>query len=82
MQVLPKPDYEAFISAIKSNCEKLGLIAVDTFITKVLELYEMIVVRHGLMLVGFSFGAKTSMYRVLAGVLTDLSTNGLETKTR
>nr|AML30857.1 axonemal inner arm dynein heavy chain 1 [Marsilea vestita] len=80
--VLPKPDYEAFITAIKSNCEKMGLIAVDTFITKVLELYEMIVVRHGLMLVGHSFGAKTSMYKVLAAVLTDLYEKKLEMRTK
>ncbi|KAH7442335.1 hypothetical protein KP509_03G083100 [Ceratopteris richardii] len=80
--VLPKPDYDAFIEAIKENSLKMKLIPVETFITKVLELYEMIVVRHGLMLVGHSFGAKTSMYRVLAASLTDLSQKGLELQTR
>jgi dynein heavy chain len=33
------------------------------FIDKAHQLYEMILVRHGLMLVGYSYGAKTSIYR-------------------
>jgi hypothetical protein len=37
----------------------------------------MIVVRHGLMLVGTSFGMKTSAWRVLAAALTDLHKRGL-----
>lgn len=34
----------------------------------------MIVIRHGLMLVGLSFGMKTSAIRVLAAALTQMST--------
>jgi dynein heavy chain len=30
---------------------------------KAQQLYEMILVRHGLMIVGYSYGAKTSIYR-------------------
>jgi dynein heavy chain len=37
---------------------------------KAIQLYEMIVVRHGLMLVGQSYGMKTSVYRTLAAALT------------
>ena len=37
-----------------------------------LQLYEMIVVRHGLMVVGYSFGSKSSMWRVLTDALSDL----------
>lgn len=57
---------------------------MEALYRKTLELYEMIVVRHGLMIVGHSFGAKTSMYRILAGALTDLHAKGLmnEQKTR
>ena len=51
---------------------RYNLQPLDAFIVKVIQLYEMIVVRHGLMLVGQSFGMKTAAYRVLADALTDL----------
>ena len=54
------------------NCEKMNLQPTEPFLTKVIQLYEMIVVRHGLMIVGESFGAKTCMYKVLQGALTDM----------
>eukprot|EP00798_Chlamydomonas_sp_ICE-L_P008519 gene8518-4817_t len=40
-------------------------------------LYEMILVRHGLMLVGYSYGAKTCIYKALAASLGDLEEQGL-----
>lgn len=46
------------------------------FIEKAHQLYEMILVRHGLMLVGYSFGAKTSIYKSLAGALARLEEEG------
>jgi dynein heavy chain len=36
----------------------------------------MILVRHGLMLVGYSYGAKTECYRVLAAALGDMKAGG------
>lgn len=55
----------------------MNLMATEVFMRKVMELYEMIVVRHGLMLVGFSFGAKSCMYKVLAASLGDLCAQNL-----
>ena len=43
---------------------------------QVLELYEMILVRHGLMVVGMPYSAKTCSYRVLAGALTRMAEGG------
>jgi len=48
---------------------------------QIYQLYEMILVRHGLMLVGFSYGAKTEAYRILGMSLTDMKEQGLEEKT-
>ncbi len=53
------------------------LQATPVFMDKAHQLYEMILVRHGLMLVGLSYGAKTCLYRCLAGALALLETQGL-----
>jgi len=51
-------------------CCRNGLQPLESFLIKAIQLYEMIVVRHGLMLVGASYGMKTATYRILAAALT------------
>eukprot|EP00899_Mesostigma_viride_P020786 jgi/Mesvir1/28709/Mv19680-RA.1 len=80
--VLPTPDYVNLDRAMRANCAKLNLQPTEYFLTKVIQLYEMIVVRHGLMLVGLPFSGKTSSYKVLAGALTDLHEAGLNNEER
>ena len=75
--VLPKPDYQVFLEAIDSNIKKLNLQSVPWFIEKIIQVYEMMLVRHGFMIVGPFMGGKSSCYKVLAGALADLETAGL-----
>ncbi|KAL2653371.1 hypothetical protein R1flu_021499 [Riccia fluitans] len=71
---LPPPDYGMMEKHVRLNCEKMNLQPTPVFLEKIFQLYEMILVRHGLMLVGYSYGAKTECYRVLAAALTDMKT--------
>lgn len=43
---------------------------------QITQLYEMIIVRHGLMLVGAPFSGKSVGLKLLAGALTDLNAEG------
>lgn len=55
----------------------MNLQEEEYFINKVIQLYEMIIVRHGLMVVGLPYAGKTSAIKVLAGALTELNEKGL-----
>ena len=74
--VLPTPEYVNLIAAMKNQIAHLNLQAGDYFIEKVIQLYEMIIVRHGLMIVGLPFSGKTSALKVLAQSLTELHDKG------
>eukprot|EP00055_Hartaetosiga_balthica_P017752 m.122337 g.122337 ORF g.122337 m.122337 type:complete len:4010 (-) comp9395_c0_seq2:1066-13095(-) len=67
---LPKADYSELFHAADIVCEKDNLQATEAFREKLAQMYEMMIVRHGFMLVGEPFAAKTAVLKVLAESLT------------
>ncbi len=72
----PPIDYGALFSVLKVCTRRLGLQPVPFFMNKCIQLYEMIVIRHGLMLVGPTGGGKSKCNDVLAATLEELNARG------
>ncbi|XP_045510942.1 dynein axonemal heavy chain 7 [Colias croceus] len=74
---LPQAGLPHLVACLREVCGPLNLQANDFFVEKVLQLYEMILVRHGLMLVGLPFSGKTKCYHALGHALALVSEKGL-----
>ncbi|XP_033099985.1 dynein heavy chain 6, axonemal-like [Anneissia japonica] len=74
--VLPEHDYGTLQKFIVQTILDKGLQAEDCIIKKVIQLYETMIVRHGVMLVGPTGGGKTTVYEVLAKTIIDLHLAG------
>jgi dynein heavy chain len=68
----PAQNYGNLEKAILDSCLHHNLQPVDPFLDKIIQLYDTIQVRHGLMIVGPTGGAKTMNYKVLAHACSSL----------
>ena len=69
---VPKADYTDLVERITVHCNQRNLIATEAFLFKCIQIYEVSVLRHGLMTVGPSGGAKTTAMHVLNAAMADL----------
>jgi len=69
---VPFVDYGKLQQAIEATLDSMHLQKVPTFITKVIQVHETQLVRHGMMVVGESGSGKTTNVNVLAKALASL----------
>uniref|UniRef100_A0A2K5JE00 Dynein axonemal heavy chain 12 n=1 Tax=Colobus angolensis palliatus TaxID=336983 RepID=A0A2K5JE00_COLAP len=73
---LPEADYHEFLECAHEACNVYNLQPVKFFLEKIIQTYEMMIVRHGFMLVGEPFAAKTKVLHVLADTLSLMNERG------
>uniref|UniRef100_A0A7M4FPW0 Dynein axonemal heavy chain 12 n=1 Tax=Crocodylus porosus TaxID=8502 RepID=A0A7M4FPW0_CROPO len=73
---LPEADYNDFLECASECCIKHNVQPVKVFMEKIIQTYEMMIVRHGFMLVGESFSGKTKVLHVLADTLSLMNEHG------
>ncbi|XP_055873384.1 dynein axonemal heavy chain 6-like isoform X2 [Biomphalaria glabrata] len=69
---IPEHDYGRLKEEIINVQVAKGLQVVEKQIVKVIQFYETMIVRHGVMLVGPTGGGKTTIYQILAQTLGNL----------
>ncbi|KAJ6668326.1 hypothetical protein lerEdw1_015703 [Lerista edwardsae] len=65
-----------FLECANEACEKHNCQPVKVFVEKMIQTYEMMIVRHGFMLVGEPFAGKTKVLHVLAETLSLMNQKG------
>ena len=72
---IPEIDVKKLTECLHKTIADKGLQSVDYFIDKIFQIYQMILVRHGLMVVGEPYGGKTSAIQILSDALGMMKKN-------
>ncbi|CAH2313074.1 dynein heavy chain 12, axonemal [Pelobates cultripes] len=75
---LPEADYKDLLACAQESCIKHNVLPEAVFLEKMIQSYEMMIVRHGFMLVGEPFSGKTKVLHVLADTLSLMNEKGCE----
>ena len=73
---IPSNDYGELQVALEEEMDKAGLQKVPTFMGKVVQMFDTFNIRFGATLVGPAGSGKSTCYRVLASVMTNLREKG------
>lgn len=74
---VPFVDYGNLQIQIEKELDKRNLQKAPPFITKIIQLHETTIVRHGVMLVGQTTTGKTTNSDILAAALTEMKAQGV-----
>ncbi|XP_063362018.1 dynein axonemal heavy chain 3 [Cydia amplana] len=69
---IPQPDRDELTKCIIKELDKRNLQGTEWYLEKIIQIYEMMLVRHGFMVVGPPMGGKTQAYQTLADALRAL----------
>ncbi|XP_073425921.1 dynein axonemal heavy chain 12 [Dendrobates tinctorius] len=75
---LPEADYKDLLECALECCAGHNIQPEKVFLEKMIQTYEMMIVRHGFMLVGEPFSGKTKVLHVLADTLSLMNERGCE----
>eukprot|EP01039_Chlorochromonas_danica_P005727 gene5727-6311_t len=73
---IPSNDYGELQVALEEEIDKAGLQKVPKFIGKVIQMFDIFNIRFGATLVGPAGTGKTTCYRILAALMTNLREKG------
>ena len=75
---IPNVDYGTLQSAIERQLTLSGKQPIKTYVEKVIQLFETMPVRHGVMVVGSTLTGKTTCHETLGNALSQLKRDGDE----
>jgi dynein heavy chain len=75
---LPAQDYGEFMNLLTKTLRNMKIVYNECYIERIVQIYEMILVRHGLMIIGDTIAGKTTSYKALAQTLTELNEKSIQ----